>query len=348
MPQWSMPSTLVQGQPHDLQPFNPLHNVITGGGSKMKKMRSRGHRKVAFTDQPQFPSTRLPPNPSLKDIDRRVDLLIHSSKEPSTRRGYHQQLDRHWFPFLRTYNLSKKPSVETLVRFVAWVGARVRGVDKILSAVRWHYTFSDRRWQALRSNPWVRNAILGHKKLTAPPTKRSPPLLPSHLAAFVHHALQPGASYNDLLAATLTIAFQGLLYGPQVIGKKLPYEGGKTSHGTLIGLQEITPAFVSAMHVLLYNTLYNVDRPAPFEKDVQGKVKGKGASKKSPELTEGHYGVLYHKRHATFDNSLTTTVGAKRLDELTAAVIPAIASGQELAQEVDKAGQELEELFAGS
>ncbi|GAA5957718.1 hypothetical protein JCM21900_004950 [Sporobolomyces salmonicolor] len=173
---------------------------------------ARGRRRVACATQPQFPSSRLGPHPSLRDIDRRAKLLIRLSKEPSTRRGYRQQLNRHWFPFLRSYHLPLRPSVSTLVRFIVWASDRVRCVDKILSAVRWHYGFSDRRWAKLRNDSRVRNTILGHKKLSVRPAKRSLPLFPAHLAAFVRHALRPGASYNDLLAATLAmVGFAGVL-----------------------------------------------------------------------------------------------------------------------------------------
>ncbi|CEQ43198.1 SPOSA6832_05127, partial [Sporobolomyces salmonicolor] len=205
-------SQLVQERPHHLRRSNLLHIAIAGGGSKMTKKRSRGRQCVTFVTQPQFPSSRLGPHPSLKDLDRQAKALIRSSKEPSTRRGYQQQLNRHWFPFLRIYHLPQYPTVKTLIRFVAWAGDRVRGVDKILSAIRWHYDFSDRQWAKLRSDPGVRNVLLGHKKRTARPMKRSPPLLPPHLAAFVRHALQPGATYDDLLAATLAmVGFGGVL-----------------------------------------------------------------------------------------------------------------------------------------
>ncbi|GAA5891822.1 hypothetical protein JCM5296_003240 [Sporobolomyces johnsonii] len=97
-------------------------------------------------------------------------------------------------------------------------------------------------------------------------------------------------------------AFQGLLYGPQAIGQKPPYAGGKTPHGTLIGLKEITPVFVAAMHVL-------------STKRDKVHVKGKGPLKRTPKLTPARYAKLYHKSCAMFNMTLTTAVGAKRLQE---------------------------------
>ncbi|GAA5913838.1 hypothetical protein JCM5296_006442 [Sporobolomyces johnsonii] len=160
----------------------------------------------------------------------------------------------------------------------------------------------------------------------------------------------PNEKKNKLLKGLIVRVFQGLLYGPQAIGQKPPYAGGKTPHGTLIGLKEITPVFVAAMHVLMSNALDDVDRLAPFStqstKRDKVHVKGKGPLKRTPELTPACYAKLYHKRCAMFNTTLTTAVGAKRLQELNDAVIPAIRGDQELSEEGDEAGQELEVLFA--
>ncbi|GAA5909424.1 hypothetical protein JCM5296_000567 [Sporobolomyces johnsonii] len=145
--------------------------------------------------------------------------------------------------------------------------------------------------------------------------------------------VDPSERKNKLLKGPIVRAFQVLLYGPQAIGQKPPYAGGKTPHGTLIGLKEITPIFVAAMHVL-------------STKRDKVHVKGKGPLKRTPELTPARYAKLYHKRCAMFNTTLTTAVGAKRLQELNDAVIPAIRGDQELSEESDEAGQELEALFA--
>ncbi|GAA5908561.1 hypothetical protein JCM5296_000591 [Sporobolomyces johnsonii] len=146
------------------------------------------------------------------------------------------------------------------------------------------------------------------------------------------------------LKGPMVRAFQALLYGPQAIGKKPPYASSKATHGQLLGLRKITPAFVAAMHILMYHSLDHVDRPAPFAQKV-GKD-GKGAERKTPEFSELRYGKLYRMRRAVFVSTLTKATAAKRLAELNDAVIPPIEGGKELALKVDKVGIELEELFA--
>ncbi|GAA5894802.1 hypothetical protein JCM5296_007587 [Sporobolomyces johnsonii] len=133
------------------------------------------------------------------------------------------------------------------------------------------------------------------------------------------------------LKGPMVRAFQALLYGPQAIGKKLPYASSKATHGRLLGLHKITPAFVAAMHVLMYHTLDHVNCPAPFAQKVgKDKVKGKGAKRKTPEFSELHYGKPYQMRRAVFSSTLTKATAAKRLADLNDAVIPPIEGGKEL------------------
>ncbi|GAA5894957.1 hypothetical protein JCM5296_000925 [Sporobolomyces johnsonii] len=145
---------------------------------------------------------------------RRALTLGDSAKEKSTTYGYTRQLAAHWFPFLRIYNLPDKPTLLTVLAFIAFAAARVIHVDKILSAVRWWYRLGDADWLVIRKHPLVVAALEGHAKRSAfgQPRRRSPPLLSQHLLAFLQHALRPGASHDDFLAATIAVVgFGGLM-----------------------------------------------------------------------------------------------------------------------------------------
>ncbi|KAJ8293081.1 hypothetical protein OF846_001494 [Rhodotorula toruloides] len=193
--------------------LNPLRIAIAGEGSAMSRYAPRG-RRVRISKRSQFPSSRSAhqPNPSLAALEAEADSFIQHSREASTRRSYTQDLKNHWFPFLRIYKFSPRPTAYKLKLFVVWCSHRIRGVQKVLSALRWHHRFSDEEWASIRSHPDVRDALRGFAKRNPHTPKRAPPLLPEHLRAFVAHALRPGASYDDLLAAAMaTVGFCGLM-----------------------------------------------------------------------------------------------------------------------------------------
>ncbi|GAA6044790.1 hypothetical protein JCM8097_006449 [Rhodosporidiobolus ruineniae] len=205
-----------------LSPFRPrsvshlLQHAIAGGGRTMSRSKAgataRIRPSVAFSSSPsRFTPPRLPPNPPLSSLAARALELVDHAKEKSTVRGYRSSLRRHWLPFLRLYNLKDEPSAWNLLLFVPWAGARLRGVDKILSAVRWWYLVSDRAWEKARRHPLVVAALDGLKKENPHEIQRAPPLLPHHILTLVRHALRPGTSYADLLGAVLVVVgFGGL------------------------------------------------------------------------------------------------------------------------------------------
>lgn len=179
----------------------------------MKAKLPKG-RRVRLTACTPFPSSAAsrPPNPTLAQLRQQADTLVLSALEASTRRSYQQQVDKHWLPFLQMYNLDAKPTADTILLFIAWCGNRIQGVDKVLSAVRWHYKLSNAEWESLRMSMEVKSALIGLKKLNPKPPKRAPPLLPAHVAAFAARALARNATYNDLLAAVLaTVGFGAMM-----------------------------------------------------------------------------------------------------------------------------------------
>lgn len=167
--------------------------------------------KARFQQPSQFPSPPLPPPLSLQRLTHLADCLVGAAKERSTARGYLQMVRRHWLPFLHIYRLPARPTAHTLLLFVAFAGRRIASVDKVLSAVRWYYALENDEWDKMRLNYKVVNALIGLRKTVPTEVVRSPPLLPSHVDTFVAHALRPGASFDDLLAATLAVVGFGAL-----------------------------------------------------------------------------------------------------------------------------------------
>ncbi|GAA5904667.1 hypothetical protein JCM5296_003621 [Sporobolomyces johnsonii] len=104
-----------------------------------------------------------------------------------------------------------RPSTLSIFLFIPWCARRLKDVDKVLSAVRWHYMLGDKEWERMRKNRFVVDALVGLAKSRPRVVKRSPPLLPSHLAEFVKHAFRPGASYDDLLASVIAVVGFGAM-----------------------------------------------------------------------------------------------------------------------------------------
>lgn len=104
------------------------------------------------------------------------------------------------------------PSAPLLLDFVPWCGRRLRDVDKVLSAVRWFYMLDQEEWDRIRKGYFVVSALAGLAIAHPRIVRRSPPVLPSHLAAFVELAVRPSASFDDLAAAVIAVvAFGGMM-----------------------------------------------------------------------------------------------------------------------------------------
>ncbi|ORY83576.1 hypothetical protein BCR35DRAFT_258712, partial [Leucosporidium creatinivorum] len=113
---------------------------------------------------------------------------------------------------VRTYKLSATPSVNSLVLFIAYLSRRLRSIDKVLSALAFHFKPLMSTWEKVRTHPRVLLALRGSLKLTAVPIKRSPPLLPSHLVSFATSTLaSPSPSHDDILALAIAVIGFGAL-----------------------------------------------------------------------------------------------------------------------------------------
>ncbi|ORY58367.1 hypothetical protein BCR35DRAFT_259258, partial [Leucosporidium creatinivorum] len=66
-------------------------------------------------------------------------------------------------------------------------------------------------WEAMRAHPDVVRAVSGGARLNAQPIKRSPPLLPDELTAFLTATLSSSPSHDDLLALTIAVVGFGAL-----------------------------------------------------------------------------------------------------------------------------------------
>ena len=153
------------------------------------------------------------PHLSSSALARLASELAVRSLEPSTRRGYGYAL-KHWSTFTKVYSVAHLPSRSSLALFVAFLSRRVKDQDKVLSALAFHFRPSLPDWDSIRSAPEVLQVLRGARKTAGVSVRRSPPLLPRHLVALVRHALRPGATYDDVLAAAVGTAGFGGLHRP--------------------------------------------------------------------------------------------------------------------------------------
>lgn len=179
----------------------------------MSRHQPRVSRSVVFAKRP-LPSPRRSHRPSLSllALSAFSSHLIHAALAKSTHRGYASN-NRLWFLFTKTYSLPSTPTAYSLTLYAAFLAHRgIKLVNKYFSALAYKYASRVKDWDAIRSHPDVTRAIRGAHRQNAATTRRSPPLLPAELEALVAHALSPSATYDDLLAATITIiGFGGLL-----------------------------------------------------------------------------------------------------------------------------------------
>ena len=167
-------------------------------------------RSVAFKPVSPFSVTSRPPHLSLSDLRKEADRLLLTSKSTSTRRGYTSAF-KHWETFVKVYSLPFKPTTSSLVLFVAFLSRRLTRPEKILSAVAYFFKSSMPNWDSIRSHPSVVDALAGARISNPVETRRTPPLLPSHLRSIVSSAISSG-SHNDLLFAFMaTVGFGALL-----------------------------------------------------------------------------------------------------------------------------------------
>jgi len=174
------------------------------------KARGALPHRVAFGID-SFPRRRKAPHLSFPALNSLSAALGEASIEPSTRRGYRYAL-RHWTTFTRTYSLPDLPDETNLALFVAFLSRRLISIPAVLSALAYHFRPLVPNWDEIRSSYRVLQNIKGAAKTSRHIVHRSPPLLPAHLDLFAHHALRPGASYDDSLALFIAcVGMGGLL-----------------------------------------------------------------------------------------------------------------------------------------
>ncbi|KAK4698077.1 hypothetical protein P7C70_g8110, partial [Phenoliferia sp. Uapishka_3] len=138
------------------------------------------------------------------------DLMLHSLAS-GTRRGYNSSM-KHWTTFTKIYNFDFIPSERTLPLFAAFLSTRVKHPNKIFSAMASYFKPFVKNWDEIRRTYSLEQVLTGAAKQPQTPTKRSPPLLPPHLVAFVEKALLPNASFDDLLFALIcALGFCGIM-----------------------------------------------------------------------------------------------------------------------------------------
>ncbi|GAA5821482.1 hypothetical protein JCM11491_003340, partial [Sporobolomyces phaffii] len=119
--------------------------------------------------------------PSLPTLVARADFLLEHHLQPSTLRAYRRAV-KHWTSFVSIYALPWFPSTTSLRLFVAFISLRLKGVDSLLSGLAWYFAERMENWREIRSHPLVKKTIRATLLEARPPTKRTPPLRPQHLA----------------------------------------------------------------------------------------------------------------------------------------------------------------------
>ncbi|KAK4696741.1 hypothetical protein P7C70_g8323, partial [Phenoliferia sp. Uapishka_3] len=181
---------------------------------RRKRPKTPPLSQVRFNPIPSSPSSSTrakKPPPSIEKLTALMEDLILNSLATGTRRGYKSSM-KHWITFVKVYHLDPTPTEISLPLFAAFLSQRVKHPNKVLSAMASHFKPLMKNWEEIRNSYAIQQVLTGASKQPQEPTKRSPPLLPSHLVAFVERALRPGASYDDLLFAFIAaLGFCGIM-----------------------------------------------------------------------------------------------------------------------------------------
>lgn len=167
---------------------------------------------VRFGHVNHFKSRPKIPPVSLLSLKETRSHLQDNSIAPSTKRGYKTAMN-HWADFTSVYAFPSTPSSDSLSLFVTHLyRLDIGGIDKILSGLANHFKGRMDHWDKIRSHYSVLTALKGAARLSTKITKRSPPLLPSHLSSFLAAAIAPNSTHDDLLACFMaTVGFGALL-----------------------------------------------------------------------------------------------------------------------------------------
>lgn len=172
---------------------------------------SRTEKRVGFRRPTSLKSSRPKvPIPTLDSLIQHQDFLISNSLKISTKKGYKSAL-RHWKIFTTTYGFEDCPTAVTLPLYCTFLSQRLSNIPKALSSLAFYYKDLVADWENIRSQPVITQIINGHRKTSTHQISRALSILPDHLRAVVSYALRPSASYDDLLAAAVVIAFGALL-----------------------------------------------------------------------------------------------------------------------------------------
>lgn len=170
----------------------------------MKILTSAPSRScVTMRGTVHYATRRHSPPPSEAKLRRRAHALADAALESSTCRN-HASVLKHWRTFITIYSKPDLPSVNSLCMFIAYAQTRVKHVDKLLTALAWHYKPIVADWTTIRAHPLVVRCLHGSTKANASTIRQAQPFAPANLSKILCHAVLT-QKHDDLLVACIAV-----------------------------------------------------------------------------------------------------------------------------------------------